>query len=75
MPKRPTDEELTARLAEEHERQDRSRRNHAAMNALLRGQPVPEAQPDTDGDPAGPVDMNSVLRNGRGRTPNPKETK
>ena len=41
MPARPSDDEFAAYLAEEYDLQERTRRQNARMNALLRGQPPP----------------------------------
>jgi hypothetical protein len=75
MPARPSDEELAAYLAEEYELQERTRRQSARMNALLRGQPPPdetngdepaeEFEHGTTGDPA---DMSAAIRRATGRT-------
>jgi len=74
MPARPSDDELAAYLAEEYELQERTRRQNARMNALLRGQPPPadDSSNDeseqfhhaTDGEPA---DMNAAIRRASGR--------
>lgn len=78
MPARPSDDELAAYLAEEYELQERTRRNNAHMNALLRGQPPPaddaandepEQSHHADGEPA---DFNAVIRRATGR---PYETR
>jgi len=70
MPTRPSNDELAAYLAEEYELQERTRRQNARMNALLRGQPPPDdddpeqLQHATDGEPA---DFNASIRRATGR--------
>ncbi len=71
MPARPSDDELAAYLAEEYDLQERTRRQNARMNALLRGQPPPadDDEPEhlqhaADGEPA---DFNAAIRRASGR--------
>jgi len=74
MPARPSDDELAAYLAEEYELQERTRRQNARMNALLRGQPPP-SDDDTNDEPEQlqhatdeePADFNASIRRATGR--------